>query len=162
MDAQIPDWIKQREMQNALAVARGDAKMQRANAALMRVKHEGPEFWRHLLVELKANLDALALSSLGVRGRVSSFDNAQTKEQSCRIELAKKGSIPGMTYTDLFYRAKDSKIRSLTLDGESLNYVFCVSDAVAVMADDEFVPKTAKEVAESLVEAMLNRVCEAV
>jgi hypothetical protein len=160
MDAQIPDWIKQREMQNALAAARGDAKIQRANAASMRVKHEGPGFWRDLSVELKANLDALALSSLGVRGGVSSFDNAQTQEQTYRIQLIKKGSIAGTTYIDLFYCSGDSKIRSLTLDGDSRNYVFCVSDVLAVMPEDEFVPKTTKEVAKSLIESMLDRVCE--
>jgi hypothetical protein len=160
-DALKPEWVKRRESKITLAKAKAAAATERENAASLMIEADGPEFWRQILLEFEVNTKALP--AFGARGRASTFDNAHTHEKCCRVDVAQKGSIAGMTYTDLFYKPGDSKIWSRTLDGDVVTYTFCVlpkSRKLAVMADDEFEPKTAKEVAESVVEKMLDRVSE--
>ena len=160
-DALKPEWIKRRESKVELARARTGACTERESAASLTIEMEGPDFWRQLLLELDVN--TRALRGLGARGRASSFDNVHTHEKCCRVEVAQKGSVAGMTYTDLFYKMGDSKFWIRTLDGDVQTYSFCVlpkSRRLAVMSDDEFEPRTAKEIAESIVEQMLERVSE--
>jgi len=156
-----PDWIKRRKSQAALADAKTEAVKQREKAALLEIQAGSPEFWRQLLVESAANTNSLP--DVGARGRTSTFGNRRGGEQRCRIEVVQSGRILGMTYTDLFYTPGDCMIRSLTLEGESNNFTFCVlpkNKGIAVLSDDGFTPLGAKELAELLVEQMVDRVRE--
>ena len=66
--------------------------------------------------------------------------------------------VRGITDTGLFYRPGDSKIRSLTNEGKSLTYSFWISPKgqFAVIPSDGYSPKTAAEIADALVQAMLD------
>jgi hypothetical protein len=161
-DTLKPEWAKRRESTVTLAKAKTAAATERERAASLTIEAEGPEFWRQLFLELEVNIKALP--AFGVRGSMSAFKSVPGEER-LRVEVAQKGSIAGMTYLDLFYRPAVSKIWSRSLEGDTQNYSFCVmpkSHRLAVVTDEELTPKTAKEIAESIVEQMLDRVSEAV
>jgi hypothetical protein len=141
---EIPNWIKARQ-----------AKL--AELSLERVEVEGQEFWKELLAKLKANTDGLGC--LCARGNVAPFENANTGEWSCRVNVFNELGSRGMTYTDLFYRPRGKKIRSLTMEGESLTYSFWISPEgrFGVVPSDGFSLKTESEVANSIVEQMVDR-----
>ncbi len=153
-----PDWIRRRMSETSLSDAKSEAAKQRKIATMLKTKSEGPEFWRQLYLEVGINVNALP--DVGARGRISSFGNPEGREQRYRIDVAQQGSIPGMTYTDLFYTPGDAAIRSRTLENEVVTFDFCVlpDGKIAVVPDDEFVPVSAKKMAEMLVERAVNRV----
>jgi hypothetical protein len=155
-DAITPDWMKRRKSELSLSDARSAAKTEREKAEALRIRLEWPEFWRQLFLELKVNTDAL--SSLGARGGTHTLPEDATKEKRIRVNVSHHGA---MTHVGLFYIPGHSKIRSLTLDGESVTYWFHVcpdTDRLVVIADDEPEAKTARELAESIVERLLDQV----
>jgi hypothetical protein len=139
----VPEWIKERE-----------AQFSRQTSS--RIERDGPSFWNDLIARLRVNVDGLGL--LDARGSVTSTENA-TGEWVCRVDLFNNRGVRGITDTGLFYRPGDSKIRSLTNDGESLTYSFWISPKgqFAVIPSDGYSPKTAAEVADAIVQAMLDR-----
>ena len=156
-DALTPEWIRNRKAQTAVLRTTTEAAEQSKAVTQLRIEAEGPEFYRQVLLEIKLNLDALP--DIGARGTLSTFGSPRG-EQRCRIDVARAGS-PSVTYTDMAYAAGDSKIRTWTLEGDARVYSLCVGPkGIRLMADDEFVQKTAREVAESLIEAMVDRVIE--
>lgn len=149
-----PNWIKRREIQ----IAKGETATQRALILSLRVKAEGPEFWRQVLIELASNIDAM--SGIGVRGKVSSFGASEEKQQRCRIDVAQSGSVRGMTYTDLFYTPGETNIECRTLEGDKSGFAFCIlADQKLGVVSDEFSLLSAQEMAETLVEQCVKRLC---
>ena len=142
--AQIPECIKERTAQSS-----------RQNSS--RIEAEGLGFWADLIARLRVNVDGLGL--LHARGSVTSFENANTGEWSCRVNVFNELGSRGITYTDLFYRPGGKRIRSLTMEGESLTYSFWISPEgrFGVVPGDGFSLKTESEVASSIVEAMVDR-----
>lgn len=161
-DSIKPKWVKNRESQAILIEAKREARTEREKAALKKIEATGPEFWRQLLIELRVNVDALG--GLGASGKVDSHFDENTHEEICRVDVVKKGPIIGMTYVGLFYKPGDIKIRSLAKEGEGVTYTLCVSrgcDDLRVVSSDGVEPLTAKEMAETIVEELFERVSEA-
>lgn len=160
-DSIKPNWVKRRESQTILIEVKREAVREQERAALLMIEADGPDFWRQLILELRVNADAIG--GLGASGKVDSHYDESTHEEMCRIDVVKKGPIIGMTYAGIFYKPGDTKIRSLTKEGEAVTYTFCVLPRCAglrVMPSDEIEPKTAREMAESIVEKLLDRVSE--
>jgi hypothetical protein len=157
-DALKPEWIKLKKSQIELAVAKSEAATQRAIATSLRIDAEWPEFLRQLLLELTVNTDALP--EIGVRGRTSNLTSPEGGEVRYRVEVAERGSLPGMTHTDLFYMPSDSRIRCRTMEGDTFDFTFCIlpTNKIAVMPYDEFVPVNAKKMAETIVEKMVETI----
>ncbi len=148
-DALKPSWVKRWKPQNLTD-----------EVTTLKIELGWPEFWRQLYLEIGVNIEALP--EIGGRGRVSSFGDPEI-EVRYRVDVSRKGGNLGTTYTDLFCRPGDSMIRSLTLEGESENFTFCVlpnNKEIGVMSDDGLSPLTAKRMAEMLVEQAMNRACE--
>jgi hypothetical protein len=161
-DVLIPEWLKELENEADLDAARRDAAEQRAIAAQLALDTDGPEFWHQLLKGLSINSDALEkMKKVGVRGHASTFGNPRGGEQRCRVDIARTGIMPKLTWTDLFYTPGDSAIRCHTLEGEVKNFAFCIlpkRKGLGVLQDGEFAPMNAEEMAETIVMQMVSRV----
>ena len=127
-----------------LAEAKADAARQRAIVFSLRIKLEGPKFWRQLLMELTANINALP--GIGARGQLSTFG-----ESSCRVDVEQKGSILGTTYTDLFFTLGKSSIECRTLEGDTSDFAFCILPDDQLGVVHEFTRLNAQETAALIV-----------
>jgi len=152
----MPEWMKQWKQDNALAEAKGEAKTQRGKVVALKVKADGPEFWRQFLLELDSG--ARFLLEIGFRGRVSSFCESD-KEQHCLLEVSRTGGVLGLTSTSLFYKPGGSKISSRTIEDEFSLFEFCVNedDKLTVLADDGFTSLDAKSLADLIVREAVER-----
>lgn len=164
-DANRPDWIKRHESEAICIEAKREARTEREKAALKRIEAEGSDFWRQLLFELSHNVHPDVIRQLQASGSATPKYDESTHEEKCRVDFVKKGPIVGMTYVDLFYERGDTRIRSLTKEGEAVTYTFCVMHGGAdlrVMPSDGMKLITAREMAETIVEELYKRASEAV
>jgi hypothetical protein len=145
-----PDWIKRRREQTTLAEAKADAARQRAIVFSLRIKLEGLKFWRQLLMELMANINALP--GIGARGQLSTFG-----ESSCRVDVEQKGSILGTTYTDLFFTPGKPSIECRTLEGNTSDFAFCILPDDQLGVAHEFNHLNTAEMAVMIVQQCVKR-----
>ena len=147
--AQAPDWIKDMK-----------SKYELDKLASLRITKEGPDFWFQLFNELESTTRSLQSIGSGYSGRTSNTSKPNEVEKRYRVDVALSGRSGGLTYTDLFYRPGDSKIRSQTKESERLAYVFCIwpkGSKIAVRLDNESAPLYAREMAEMIVKDAMSR-----
>lgn len=145
-----PEWIKRRKEQNALASAKVEATTQRAIVLSLRIKAEGLEFWRRVVLELLGNVNALP--EIGAHGRISTFGNS-----SCRVDVEHKGSILGTTYTDLFFTLGKPSIECRTLEGDILDFAFCILPDTQLGVVHDYTRLNVIEMAEMIVQQCVKR-----
>jgi hypothetical protein len=153
VEALVPKWIKAEESQKPFKRAKEDG------SALLAIRLGGFKFWREFLKNAAINVECL--SRIELRGIMSDFESDPAKEQRCRIDVIFPTLRPNATFTDLFYVPGSSLIRTLTLEGDSLNYELCVlpdEQGIGVLAEDEAKPIDAEAMADRVVKAAAHRV----
>jgi len=144
----MPEWIKQRS-----ADKREDA--------ILRIKgKDGAQFWSQLFRSLEENVKFLP--KLGVYGSVSNLTTIADKEQRYRLNAGRRGQLPSITYTDLFYRPEQTSISYRTLEGDQSTFQLCLLPevGVGVIPEGEFERLDVRALAERLMAEAVDRLAE--
>ena len=160
-DVLNPAWQQEMVAEIEQAEAEEESTKRLTVAAQLVLESSGPEFWHKFVKEAAINTEALVKNKkLGVRGRTSP-KGSPGGEQLCRIEIARTGIFPSLTWMDLFYMPGDSRIRCYTLEGNAFELTFVVrgnGKGVAIQTEDEFYPVAAETLAEMLTKQMVKQV----
>lgn len=148
--ANLPGWLREQHEQANKAA---NAKQQRALAE-MRVRAEGPAFWKALREELELIADN---PPAGLWSKFSHSNFATSRhEDHCRVAVGCASVCPRLAHADLWFRPGDSKIRCLrTLDGAEFCLALCVAnDRICAATSAHPEPMDAEETARYIVQPM--------
>ena len=118
----IPEWIKKIKAKDDAERSAAEIAKQKAEIASLRIKQDGPEFWRQLLKELAINAESL--SEIGLQGSLSKSADSESEEH-CRVHVA-MGTIVRQAYTDLVYKSGSPTIHCRTVESEVERLYFTI------------------------------------
>jgi hypothetical protein len=157
--ALIPDWVKDIKTSDDEEKAGAEAREQRELAASFTVASGKPEYLRQFKIHLKHTIDSL--EAIGLRASIF-FSGDETKgEATCRIDVARMGAFPAMTYLNLYFSHVTSTVRCWPMKGEAFALSFHVrpdNPTEVCLVSESLTMMNPETAARSLVEPLVKQV----
>jgi len=148
-----PDWLRAAEAEEKAESAARELVAQQLTVATLRIQEAAPVFLQDIQRELAISVKALDPELRS--GAVTTWGSPE-QEQGCRVLVRRNYIIHKETYTDIFYRKGEHRIRCNTVEGKSFLLSFCVyGEEVCVQANEAPAPMDYRQAAQFILKPMI-------
>lgn len=145
----IPEWMRQKRAQNDLAEAREEARNQKHIAATLLIQKERTIFWKNLLQNLDASVQALSV--LKMTGVISPVGL-----DTMRIQVSRPGIFANFTHTDLFLDAGGVRCHMLEGGYYELGFAVVSDFDIGLVGQQSPRPMNPEEASEHILRRMVD------